>query len=215
MKLYDYYRSSCSYRVRIALNLKQISYEQSTVHLINQGGEQHQNAYLELNPQGLVPTLDDHGHRLNQSLAIIEYLDEINPHPALLPQNPLQRAEVRRIAMMIACDMHPLNNLRVLEQLRTQFQATEEQILVWYHHWLKKGFDAIEKTLANLERKIDVCFGDKVTLADICLIPQVYNAKRFDFSLESYPQICKINDYCLTISAFINASPESYVNEVK
>ena len=137
MKLYDYYRSSASYRVRIALNLKNISYESLPVHLTNDGGEQHRDEYLQLNPQGLVPTLDENGHILSQSLAIIEYLEEINPTPALLPQNPLGRAQVRSLALLVACDMHPLNNLRVLQQLKQQFQATESQVQDWYHHWFR------------------------------------------------------------------------------
>lgn len=207
MKLYDYYRSTASYRVRIALNFKNISYEILSVHLINNGGEHHHANYLELNPQGLVPTLDENGHILSQSLAIIEYLEDINPTPALLPQNPLARGQVRSLAMIIACDMHPLNNLRVLQQLRQQFQATEEQIAEWYHHWLKQGFDAIEAQLRVLPRKNHVCYGHEVSLADICLIPQVYNAKRFDFSMKNYPLINEINEYCLTLDAFVDAAP--------
>ena len=207
MKLYDYYRSSSSYRVRIALNIKQISYEAIPVHLINHGGEQHQSAYLELNAQGLVPTLDENGHILTQSLAIIEYLDEINPTPALLPQKPLGRAQVRSLAMTIACDMHPLNNLRVLQQLREQFQASEAQVMEWYHHWLKKGFDAIENTLSKIPRKNHVCYGKDVSLADICLVPQVYNAARFNFSMEAYPLIRDINAYCMGLPAFAQAVP--------
>lgn len=208
MKLYDYYRSSSCYRVRIALNLKQIDYETLPVHLINHGGEQHQPVYLGINPQGLVPTLIENEHTLTQSLAIIEYLDEVHPHPALLPHDPYARAQVRSIAMTIACDMHPLNNLRVLQQLREQFQATENQVLVWYHHWLKKGFDAVENTLKKLPRNHRFCYGADVSLADICLIPQVYNAIRFNFSMADYPLINDINDYCLTLPAFIQAAPE-------
>lgn len=209
MRLYDYYRSTASYRVRIALNFKQISYETLSVHLVNNGGEQHNENYLKLNPQGLVPTLDENGHILSQSLAIIEYLEDINPEPPLLPQTPLGRGQVRSLAMTVACDMHPLNNLRVLEQLKQQFQATELQINQWYHHWLKQGFDAIEKRLQHLPRKHHVCYGDSISLADICLIPQVYNANRFNFSMNDYPLINKINDYCLTMDAFINAAPST------
>lgn len=208
MKLYDYYRSSASYRVRIALNLKNISYDTVSVHLVNNGGEQHHSDYTQLNPQGLVPTLDENGHILSQSLAIIEYLEEMNPTPALLPANPLGRSQVRGLALQIACDIHPLNNLRVLQQLRLQFQATESQEQAWYHHWLKKGFDALESHLHHLPRKNHVCYGHEVTLADICLIPQVYNAKRFNFSLIDYPLINEINNYCQTIPAFIDAAPE-------
>jgi maleylacetoacetate isomerase len=209
MKLYDYYRSSCCYRVRIALNIKQINYTAIPIHLVNQGGEQHSSAYNELNPQSLVPTLDENGHILTQSLAIIEYLDDINPNPALLPQNPLARAKIKSLALTIACDMHPLNNLRVLQTLKEQFQATDAQVTHWYHHWLKKGFDAIEITLQSLLRKKPVCYGTDVSLADICLIPQVYNAQRFGFSMDDYPLICEINNYCLTLPAFLHAAPES------
>jgi maleylacetoacetate isomerase/maleylpyruvate isomerase len=207
MKLYDYYRSTACYRVRIALNVKNISYTTFSVHLVNNGGEQNFPDYLKKNPQGLVPTLDENGHILNQSLAIIEYLDEINPTPPLLPQTPLERAQVRGLAMIIACDMHPLNNLRVLQQLRLQFEASEAQVTEWYHHWLKKGFNAIEAQLGDLPRKNPVCLGQAISLADICLIPQVYNAKRFNFSMDNYPLINEINDYCLTLPAFIDAAP--------
>ncbi|AHE67379.1 maleylacetoacetate isomerase [Legionella oakridgensis] len=209
MKLYDYYRSTASYRVRIALNLKNINYETIPVHLINHGGEQHHLDYLKINPQGLVPTLDENGHILSQSLAIIEYLDEINPEPALLPQHPLGRALVRSLSLIIACDIHPINNLRVLQQLRQQFQATEEQVNEWYHLWLKKGFDALEKRLKDLPRKNHVCYGNDVSLADLCLIPQVYNAKRFNFPMNDYPLINEINDYCRELPAFIDAAPEA------
>jgi maleylacetoacetate isomerase len=208
MKLYDYYRSTASYRVRIALNFKDISYELLPVHLINNGGEQHQADYLALNPQGLVPTLDENGHILSQSLAIIEYLEDICPAPPILPSNPLARAQVRSLALIIACDIHPLNNLRVLEQLKQEFNANENQVNGWYHHWLKKGFDAIEEKLKHLPRKQHVCYGNEISMADICLIPQVYNAKRFNFSLDNYPLINEINDYCLTINAFADAAPE-------
>lgn len=208
MKLYDYYRSSSCYRVRIALNLKQITYTAIPIHLLNQGGEQHLPGYLELNPQALVPTLDENGHILTQSLAIIEYLDEINPSPALLPSNPFARAQVRGLALAIACDIHPLNNLRALHQLREQFQASDDQVLEWYHYWLKNGFDAIEAKLGHLPRKKHVCYGTDVSLADICLIPQIYNAKRFNFPISNYPLICEINDYCLTLQAFSQAAPE-------
>ena len=208
MKLYDYYRSSSSYRVRIALNLKQINYGTLPVHLIQQGGEQHHPDYLTLNPQGLVPTLDENGHILTQSLAIIEYLDELNPNPPLLPSNLLGRAEVRSLALIIACDMHPLNNLRVLQQLRAQFHASDDQVNAWYHHWLKTGFDAFEAKLQRLPRKHPVCYGHEVSLADLCLIPQVYNAKRFEFSMTAYPLIEDINEHCTRITAFREAAPE-------
>lgn len=208
MKLYDYFRSSASYRVRIALNLKQISYEKFSVHLINHGGEHRQADYLELNPQGLVPTLKENDYVISQSLAIIEYLDEICPKPPLLPATPLGRAQVRSLALSIACDIHPLNNLRILEHLRTEFKATELQIQAWYHHWLKQGFDAFEARLRSKSHSIPVCYGSELSLADICLIPQVYNAHRFNFPMDNYPLINEINEYCLTVKAFVDASPE-------
>ena len=208
MKLYDYYRSSSSYRVRITLNLKQISYTAIPVHLTQAGGEQHHTSYHALNPQELVPTLDENGHILTQSLAIIEYLNELSPNHSLLPSTMLGRAEVRSLALIIACDMHPLNNLRVLQQLREQFQATEDQINTWYHHWLKTGFDAFEEKLKQRPRKHPVCYGGDISLADVCLIPQVYNAKRFAFSMTPYPCIEAINAHCLTLPAFQDAAPQ-------
>lgn len=208
MKLYDYYRSSSSYRVRIALNIKEISYELIAIHLVNQGGEQHSPAYHQLNPQELVPTLDENGHILTQSLAIIEYLDELVPNPPLLPNTPFARAEVRSLAQLIACDMHPLNNLRVLQYLRQSLKSSESQVLDWYHTWLKQGFDAFEERLRHLPRKQAVCYGQDITLADLCLIPQVYNANRYEFSLTPYPLIQAINEYCLSLDAFAQAAPE-------
>lgn len=202
MKLYDYPRSTACYRVRIALKYKNIPYETCTVHLLNQGGEHHLPDYMALNPQGLVPALEVDGGLLTQSLAIIEYLDELHPNPPLLPTQPLARAEVRRLAQIVACDIHPLNNLRVLQRLKKEFQSTESQTKTWYHHWLKAGFDAIEAHLKTLPRSLDVCYGDRISLADLCLIPQVYNANRFYFPLDDYPLIQRINHYCLGLPAF-------------
>lgn len=207
MKLYNYYRSSSSYRVRIALNIKQLAYETIPVHLVNHGGEQHHVDYKALNPQALVPTLTDNNHILTQSIAIIEYLEEAYPTPSLLPPDVLARADVRSIALMIACDMHPLNNLRVLNQLKKQFTATEDQIQTWYHQWLKLGFDTIETKLMQLPRQKAICYGDTITIADVCLIPQIYNAKRYHFSIEPYPLINEINNYCLSLTAFASAAP--------
>lgn len=207
MKLYDYYRSTACYRVRIALNIKNIPYKTIPVHLLGEQGEQHGDAYKDVNSQQLVPTLDINGDYLNQSIAIIEYLEEVKPDPALLPKDFLMRAHIRSLALMIACDIHPLNNLRVLHRLRQQFQATETHINQWYHHWLKLGFDAIESRLKKLPRNNPVCYGESVSLADICLIPQVYNAHRFHFPMDDYPIINAINDYCLTLNPFSEASP--------
>lgn len=212
MKLYDYYRSSASYRVRIALNLKKINYESLSVHLVNNGGEQHNSDYKQLNPQELVPTLDENGHIISQSLAILEYLEEINPNPPLMPQTPFGRAQVRSMALLIACEIHPLNNLRVLGRLRTEFKASEEQVQAWYHHWLKLGFDALENRLLSMPHKSKVCYGHEVTIADICLIPQVYNAHRFDFAMDDYPIINDIYAHCMTLSAFQEAAPEQQAN---
>ncbi|KTD25750.1 MULTISPECIES: maleylacetoacetate isomerase [Legionella] len=207
MKLYDYYRSSASYRVRIALNVKNISYDTLAVHLINNGGEQHHPDYLQLNPQGLVPTLNENGHIISQSLAIIEYLEEICPTPPLLPPTPLGRAQVRSMALAIACDIHPLNNLRVLERLRGELDANEQQIIDWYHHWLKLGFDALENRLQDMPHKNKVCYGNEVSMADVCLIPQVFNAHRFNFSMENYPVINEIYSHCCSLEPFKAAAP--------
>lgn len=209
MILYDYFRSSACYRVRIALNLKNIPHALKTIHLVNNKGEQHLPFYHALNPQELVPTLEDNGVVLTQSLAIIDYLEHCYPTPALLPKDPIMRAHSLGLALTIACDMHPLNNLRVIQRLKTMFQASEEQVQSWYHDWLKKGFDAFESQLEKLPRAEGVCVGKTVSLADVCLVPQVYNARRFQFSLEKYPLIREIEAYCNSIDAFIRAAPQS------
>lgn len=209
MKLYDYYRSTASYRVRIALHLKQLTYETIPVHLVHQGGEQHTAQYKKINPQSLVPALelDTDTQPLTQSLAILEYLEETHPTPPLLPKDARARAHVRSLALLIAADIHPLNNLRVLKQLRTQFNASEDDVTFWYHHWLALGFDAFEEKLKHLPRDSRFCYGHHVSMADICLIPQVYNAHRFEFSLTPYPLIQSITDACLDIPAFQEAAP--------
>lgn len=205
--LYNYYRSTASYRVRIALNMKKLSYESVEINLVTGGGEQHKPAYHLINPQELVPTLRVRNGDLTQSLAILEFLEETVPTPALLPKDPIARAKVRALCLIIACDMHPLNNLRVLKHLRKEFQAAEEQITNWYHHWLRLGFDAIETHLQSIERSQNVCFGSEITMADVCLIPQVYNAKRFNFSLADYPLVQAINEHCSVLHPFMNAAP--------
>jgi maleylacetoacetate isomerase len=202
--LYDYYRSSASYRVRIALGLKNLPVDYQSIHLVNNGGEQHHPSYQDKNPQHLVPTLEHQGQLFSQSLAIIEYLDEQYPNPPLLPEDAVNRAHVRAIAQMISCDIHPLNNLRVLQYLKKNFQADEEAVNSWYQHWVVQGFDAIE----HLISKDNVfCVGNTISVADICLIPQVYNAKRFLIDLSPYPKIEAINERCLEIPAFIAAAP--------
>jgi maleylacetoacetate isomerase len=207
MKLYHYYRSSASYRVRIALNIKNIAYESVDIHLVNNEGEHNTPHYLEINPQGLVPCLDVDGHIISQSLAIIEYLDETFPQNPLLPSDPLNKAQVRALALIIACDMHPLNNLRVLSQIKDQFNANEADVITWYHRWLKPGFDAFEAKLKTTERSGPFCFGNQVSLADLCLIPQAFNAHRYNFPMDNYPLINAINDNCLRLDAFSAAKP--------
>lgn len=195
--------------MRIALNIKNSAYEKISIHLVNNGGEQHSPEYQAINHQGLVPSLEFNGQVLSQSLAIIGYLDETYPTPPLLPEHPFDKVTVRSLALIVACDMHPLNNLRVLNRLKEQFQASESQITEWYHHWLKEGFDAFEAKLQKIHRSQPVCFGDKVSLADLCLIHQVYNANRFQFSLDNDPLIHEINAYCLTLEPFQKAAPEA------
>jgi len=207
MQLYDYFRSTASYRVRIALNWKSLTYSKQEIHLINQGGQQHHPAYVAINPQHLVPTLKEGDCVLTQSLAIIEYLEEKYPTPPLLPKSSKDRALVRGLALSIACDLHPLNNLRVLQYLQQELQVNEEQKLKWYRHWIKCGFEAIEQQLQNTSRNLPVCFGDAVTMADILLIPQVYNANRFNCPMDDYPLINEINEYCLSLKAFKEAAP--------
>ncbi len=208
MKLLGYWRSSAVYRVRIALNLKGIDVEHESIHLVKHGGEQHQAEYAALNPQQLVPTLLDAEEDLvlTQSLAIIEYLEECYPEPSLLPHRAQERALVRAMALSVACETHPLNNLRVLQYLTGELELDETSKNAWYHHWVHQGFSALEKQLEQYAGRY--CFGDSVTLADLCLIPQVYNANRFGVDLADYPHIRRIWDNCHQLDAFIQAVPE-------
>ncbi|MCL1088540.1 maleylacetoacetate isomerase [Shewanella profunda] len=210
MKLYGYWRSSAAYRVRIALNLKGISVEQLSVHLVRDGGEQHAAAYSALNPLELVPTLvvgdEEDSDALSQSLAIIEYLDELYPKTALLPASALERAHVRAMALTIACEIHPLNNLRVLQYLTQTLGVDEAAKNTWYHHWVASGFEALETLLARHSGRY--CFGNAVTLADLCLVPQVYNAQRFNVDLTPYPNIMRVWAECNQLAAFADAAPE-------
>jgi maleylacetoacetate isomerase len=209
MKLYDYFRSTACYRVRIALNLKGIAYEKQPVHLLNHGGEHHSEEYQKINPQELVPSLEVDGQILHQSLAIIDYLDETYPTPALLPKKPLDRANARALALMVACDMHPVNNLRILNRLKEQFHADEAQVQEWYHHWLKAGFFSLEAKLQSIKKTGPFCLGEAVSIADICLIPQVFNAHRFNFGMHEYPLINEIYEHCTLLKAFKDAAPET------
>ncbi len=211
MKLYGYFRSSASYRVRIALNLKGIDYEQASVHLVKNGGEQFSAAYRALNPDALVPVLQDEfeaeAATLTQSMAIIEYLDEAYPDVPLLPSNPLDRAYVRALALSIACEIHPLNNLRVLKYLTGNLQLSEEQKNTWYRHWCGSGLAVLEQKLATDKRRGDFCFGNSPGFADCFLIPQIANAQRFNTDLSSMPVMMAINQACGEHPAFIKAAP--------
>ncbi|HVI25722.1 MAG TPA: maleylacetoacetate isomerase [Xanthomonadaceae bacterium] len=206
--LYSYWRSSAAYRVRIGLNLKGLSYETVPVHLLRDGGEQHSDAYREANPQQLVPVLQ-HGQRmLRQSLAILEYLDEMWPQPALLPATARERQRVRSLAQLIACDIHPLNNLRVLQYFERDWGVPQPEREVWVKHWIAEGFDALEALLADHPSTGVFCDGDVPSLADCCLVPQVYNARRFAMDLSRYPNIQRIEEACLALPAFDEARPE-------
>ena len=207
--LYGYFRSSAAFRVRIALNLKGISAEHKSVHLLRGGGEQHGGDYKALNPQELVPTLVHDGHAIGQSLAIIEYLDEIKPEPPLLPREPFARAYVRRIAYMIACDIHPLNNLRVLFYLRDRFGIDEPRRAEWQRHWVAKGFAALEMLLTNSPETGSYCHGDAPTLADVCLIPQLFNARRVELDVSPYSTLTRIEAQALKLPAFEMALPKN------
>jgi len=208
MQLYTYFRSSASYRVRIALNLKGLSYESVPIHLVKHGGEQLSSDYRKLNPEALVPTLVDDGKVLTQSTAIIEYLDETHPAPPLLPAAPIDRAYVRAIAQAIGCDIHPINNLRVLRYLVRDLKVGEDAKNAWYRHWCQQGLAAIEATLARDSRVGKFCFGDAPTLADCLLVPQIFNAQRLNCDLSQMPTIMRINAACLQLDAFINAAPD-------
>ena len=209
MKLHTYFRSSAAYRVRIALHLKGLDYEAVPVHLVRGGGEHRQPAYLGLNPAGLVPALEDAGQVLTQSLAIVEYLEETHPQPALLPAAALDRARVRAIAQAIACDIHPVNNLRVLQYLTRELGVSEEQKNAWYRHWIGVGLRAVEAMLAGDARTGAFCHGDTPGLADCCLVPQVFNARRFGCELSAMPTVLRIADHCAGLEAFRRAAPEA------
>jgi maleylacetoacetate isomerase/maleylpyruvate isomerase len=207
-KLYGFFRSSAAYRVRIALNLKGLDYEYAAVHLSRGGGEQSKPEFRKVNPQKLVPVLQDGALTLNQSLAIIEYLDEIYPDPPLLPKTPPERARVRALAQMIACEIHPLNNTRVLSYLAGPLAATEDTRNTWYRHWVAEGFQAIEARLAGDPATGRFCHGDAPGLADCCLVPQVFNARRFKCDLAPYPRLVAIEGNCQALAAFQRAAPE-------
>jgi maleylacetoacetate isomerase len=208
MKLYTFFRSSASYRVRIAMNLKGLPYDPELIHLSKDGGGQNQPAFREINPQGLLPVLvDDEGNTLTQSLAILEYLEELYPAIPLLPADPLGRAQVRSIGLAISCDIHPINNLRVLQYMGGTLGLSEDQRNAWYRHWTEIGLAAVETMLVQSGKAGKFCHGDTPTLADCCLVPQMFNAKRFECDLSKIPTLVRINDTCLEMEAFAKASP--------
>jgi maleylacetoacetate isomerase len=211
MKLYSFFRSSASYRVRIALGLKGLTYEYQTVNL---RGDQNAPGYRSINPQGLVPALDDNGQILVQSLAIIEYLDERHPDPPLLPATPAERARVRGLALIIACDIHPLNNLKVLNYISGPMGQSEEVKLAWYRHWIAEGLSSLEAMVASHPATGRFCHGDRPGLADVCLVPQLYNARRYECDLTPYPTLRRIDAECAALSAFETARPEKQPDAV-
>jgi maleylacetoacetate isomerase len=205
IKLYNYFRSSASFRVRIALNLKGVTYESIPVHLLAGGGEQLRPQFRDLNPMGLVPVLQQGAETVSQSLAIIEYLDELHPDPPLLGRSVGERARIRSIALDVACEIHPLNNLRVLNYLVGEFEFNEAQKSRWYRHWAETGLVAIEAVVTREPGAF--CVGDTPTMADCCLVPQVFNAMRFDCDLSRAPTVMSIHDRCVALDAFHRASP--------
>ena len=212
MKLYTYFRSSAAYRVRIALNLKALDYEAMPIALAADG-DQTKESYLEVNPQGLVPSLIDDGVSFTQSLAIIEYLEEKYPDIPLLPKNPVDRAHVRAMALAIACDTHPLNNLSVLNYLRNELGQNEDAVKTWYRHWITRTFTGMETLVENYGG--DYCFGNTITLADVFLIPQMANARRFDTDLKLFPKLRRIDEVLVEHPAFQAAAPDNQPDKPK
>ncbi|MGL4830593.1 MAG: maleylacetoacetate isomerase [Vibrio sp.] len=205
--LYGYWRSSAAYRVRIALNIKQLSYESRAVHLNKDGGQQHHADFHHLNPSELIPVLIDGEFHLNQSLAIIEYLDEIYPEPRLIPARGAERYQVKALALDIAADIHPLNNLRILQYLSTELSVSEEQKNTWYCHWIDIGFKSLEEKLSKIAGRFSV--GDNLSLVDVCLVPQVYNAERFQLDMNRYPTLKRVSETLRRLPAFVQAAPEN------
>lgn len=205
MRLYTYFRSGAAFRVRIALNLKGLAYEPQFVHLAK--GEHRVAPFAAVNRQTLVPVLEDGAQRLNQSLAIIEYLEETHARPALLPADAPSRARVRSLALLVACEIHPLNNLRVLQHLRRALGQDEDQVAAWYRHWIADGLARLEAELAGDPRTGRFCHGDAPGIADCCLVPQVFGAKRFQCDLAPYPTVMRVFDACMRLEAFDRAQP--------
>ena len=208
-KLFGYFRSSAAFRARIALNLKGLDYQNAIVHLTKNGGEQFAPEYRALNPQALVPVLQEDEVTLTQSLAIIEFLDETYPEPPFLPKLIAARARVRSLALMVACEIHPLNNLRVLRYLVNDLKLSEDQKNQWYRHWVVTGLDPLESRLANDKATGEFCHGDMPGLADICLVPQLANARRFNIELGAFPTLVRIEQNCMALKAFQDAAPSA------
>lgn len=206
LKLYTLYRSSAAYRVRIALNLKKLPYESIPKALVK--GEHRTPEYLAVNPQGLIPAIEIDGVVLSQSLAIIEYLNELHPEPPLLPATPVERAHVRSLALAVACDIHPLNNLRVLNYLRDPLGQDDDRVNAWYRHWIEEGFKGLEVELGRYSKQRRYCYCDAVSLADVCLVPQVFNARRFKVDLTPFPTIAAISTHLESLPEFAAARPE-------
>jgi maleylacetoacetate isomerase len=213
MKLYSYFRSSASYRARIALNYKGLAHECVAVDLRAAASAQRTPEFLALNPEGLVPVLVDGDQVIRQSLAIIEYLEETHPAPPLLPRAPVQRAQVRALTLAIACDIHPLNNLRVLNYLRSPLGHDDAQVNAWYAHWIARGFRALEEEVQALSADGRHMFGSSVTLADVCIVPQMYNARRLNCDVEPYPRLRAICAHLQTLPAFVRAAPEAQADK--
>lgn len=215
LELYTYCKSSAAYRVRIALNFKQIKYTARYVDLLKDGGENFQSDYLNINPQGLIPTLIDGSHTIQQSIAILEYIEEKFPEPALLPEKSEDRAYCRAIAQIIACDIHPLNNLRVLAFIENDMQCSREEKLIWYRHWITQGFNAIEAYINKHNKNGIFCFGETLTIADVCLVPQVYNAYRYECDMTPYPIIRGIYEHSQLHDSVIMSLPEHQADFVR
>jgi maleylacetoacetate isomerase len=205
MKLYTFFRSSASFRVRIALNWKGLAYEPVGVSLPK--SEHLQPGYKSVNPAGLVPALEDGGRVLAQSLAIMEYLDEVHPRARLLPADPLDRHYVRAFSQIVACEIHPLNNLRTLRYVKKSYGLDDEGVNAWYRHWIAEGFAMMETFLEREQRHGKYCWRDQVTLADCCLVPQVFNAQRYKCDLAPYPTVMRLHEECMKLDAFIEAQP--------
>jgi maleylacetoacetate isomerase len=208
VKLYSFFRSSAAYRARIALNVKGLQYEYVAKHLVKNGGEHRSADYLAINPQGFIPALEHDGVLITQSVAIIEYLDEVFPSPPFLPKRPVDRAAVRAMSLLVACDIHPLNNLRVLNYLKSPLSQSTEAIADWYKNWIAEGFLALEQLIAKHSSDGRYCFGNTVTMADVLLVPQVANSRRYQMDLTPYPTLKKVTIHLESLPAFLAARPE-------